>query len=159
MLLKILAIAAVVLVVGVLALRFGLRLLMRRIAASPEYQARIARYTASREREETLVEQADWFGTTGLSDEDERELPRYLRREFGELIEDEGALQAQDLRYVGRFEEGRELAHYWRIPSRSEDEPTYACVSTDREGVTSFEWGSRQPPIAAPNAFPPIAPA
>ncbi|HEY5995097.1 MAG TPA: hypothetical protein VIU46_10925, partial [Gallionellaceae bacterium] len=50
---------------------------------------------AKRSEGEKVREVADWFGTTGLDEETERELPRYLRREFGESLFDEGALKAE----------------------------------------------------------------
>lgn len=136
------AVFAFLLIAAVVAVR----VFLHRIRNSPEFKAEMARHTASRAAEETLVEEADWFGATGLPEADERELPRYLRREFGELIEDEGALQARDLRYVGRFAQDDGEAHYWRIPRRGSDEPTYACITVDSDGSTCLSWGNDEPP-------------
>ena len=144
---EIFAIVLAVFAFLLVALVVAVRVFLHRIRNSPEVKAQMARYAASRAAEEALVEEADWFGTTGLPDEDERELPRYLRREFGELVEDEGALQARDLRYVGRWAKGDGEAHYWRIPRRGGEEPAYACITVDGDGTTTcLSWGNDEPP-------------
>lgn len=70
---------------------------MRALLESPEYKKAVAERMALMEREEAFLEDAPWFGRTGLGDEVERELPRYLRREFGESVFDEDALKASEL--------------------------------------------------------------
>ena len=150
--LKILALVVLAYYIGKWLLRTALRFAMRRIAMSPEVKARMAHYTDSREREEGTREDADWFGTTGLDDATERELPRYLRREFGELMDDDGALQARDLRYLGRYDEADGPTHYWRIPGR-DDKPLYAYVIL-MLGTTCTGWSGREPPDRAPDGAP-----
>ena len=53
---------------------------------APDFQKRVQARLAEMEREEAIREEAPWFGKTGLAEEQERELPRYLRREFGQLL-------------------------------------------------------------------------
>lgn len=48
----------------------------------------------SEEEEDAVVEQAPWMGRTGLPEDLERELPRYVRREFGESVFDDESLRA-----------------------------------------------------------------
>lgn len=96
-----------------------------------------------------IVENADWFGKTGLDEATERELPHYLRREFGErLSRDTDALKANDLHYLGKFNENDQIAHYWEIPSKNKQEPTYyAYVMADNQNhATSMGWGDKNPP-------------
>lgn len=110
---------------------------------SREYKKAVADRLALQEKEETIREAAPWFGTTGLPEETERELPRYLRREFGQTIFDTGALKAADLVYVGRFSENREVVRYWHIAY--ENETAYAYVV--RRGKQEYlGWGGRRPP-------------
>ena len=71
--------------------------LHNKVRNDPEYKAKIARLHRSYAEEETVIEAAPWFGTTGLDEEVERELPKYLRREFGELLLDDDSLKARDL--------------------------------------------------------------
>ena len=95
-------------------------------------------------KEYETSETADWFGKTGLTDETERELPRYLRREFGETLSEEGALQASDLIYLGIFQEQPGPVHYWRIPSKDvNSDPYFAYVEDYPEGAMG--WGNKQP--------------
>lgn len=98
------------------------------------------------EADANLVEVAPWFGTTGLSEDDERELPRYLRREFGEVGAEDG-LKASDLRYLGVQTDERGAAHFWVIPKRDEvDDETYAYIDTDDKGnALGYGWGDRKP--------------
>lgn len=137
------------LVVLLLAAWFGRGVLLSRIAGwtrqQPAFVEGIERYQRSQEAEATVVEQAAWFGTTGLGETLERGLPRYLRLEFGELLLDEGSLKAADLRYVGKFEEGGLTVHYWTIPTSS-GEPTWAYIEVDAKGTTMTGWGGRAPP-------------
>ena len=93
-------------------------------------------------REEEYIEQADWIGKTGLPEEWERELPRYLRRELGESIFDDGSMQAADLEYLGAYREEAGLVHYWKVPS-DEDDDVFAYIE-DFDGVC-FGWGDKSP--------------
>lgn len=112
---------------------------------SPAYRQALQAAQARSEREQALQEQAPWFGTTGLADEDERELPRYLRREFGEDIsEDPHALKAADLRYLGcaHLPDGSQC-HWWQVPGHS---ISYATVHRQPNGDLAYSWGSDAPP-------------
>jgi hypothetical protein len=115
----------------------------KKLLQSPEYKKAVADRLALQEKEEQVREEASWFGKTGLSDSTEREMPRYLRREFGQTIFDKGALKAADLLYLGHYREGAEVVHYWRIAYEKETSFAYASINGDRE---SLDWGGRQPP-------------
>lgn len=49
---------------------------------SDEYERAVAEHQELMAREDRVVEEASWFGRTGLPEDLERELPRYLRREL-----------------------------------------------------------------------------
>lgn len=134
--------------VGKFAFRRLVRSLHERVKNDPEYQAEMARLHESYEREKTVMEVAPWIGTTGLGEEIERELPKYLRREFGELLLDDDSLKASDLVYLGKFSEEGCDVHYWRIPTRDE-ETSVAYVHVGSDGSVSTGWGDRDPPLAA----------
>lgn len=107
------------------------------------------------EKENKKRERAKWFGKTGLDDETERELPRYLRREFGEILGDDGALKASDLAYLGHFElteadyqnkdanlhESIVSIHVWKIA----DSDNYAYVEITDDGVCALSMGDYLP--------------
>jgi hypothetical protein len=95
-------------------------------------------------REESAREECSWFGKTGLSEEDERELPRYLRREFGMLLSSPGALKAADLEYLGVFAQGVETVRYWRI-NHGSAEPKFAYVVSAPDDRQVMGWGDRAP--------------
>ena len=128
------------------ARRILVRFAMKAMQRHPEYKARMDLLERSYQAEETVVEEAEWFGSTGLSEETERELPKYMRREAGELLLDEGSLKASDLTYIGAFEEPDATVHYWSVPS-SDGEPSYAYVEV-RGGQTCTGWGGREPPTS-----------
>jgi hypothetical protein len=97
--------------------------------------------------EEATLESADWIGRTGLDEATERELPRYLRREFGEFIDEPDALRASDLQYLGVFADDRGAAHFWQVPSKAAQEAYFAYVEVDAKGrPTLLGWGDRAPP-------------
>lgn len=112
--------------------------------------------TRNQKAEDEIQEEAPWFGTTGLDEETEREVPRYLRLEYGEFILDEDSLKARDLTYLGRFqltakelEEGNFASdtvavHFWRYPA-SGSEPAYAYVEEWDNGDTCIGMGSYFP--------------
>lgn len=137
---------AVILIAFYAARRPVLRLVMRAIQRHPEYKAQIELAERSYKAEEAVVEEAEWIGTTGLPEEVERELPKYMRREAGELLLEEGLLKASDLTYLGAFEEPDATVHYWSVPSR-DGEPTYAYVEV-AGGRTCTGWGGREPPTS-----------
>ncbi|MFZ6820321.1 hypothetical protein [Undibacterium sp. Ji22W] len=118
---------------------------MRAYLASPEYKKSVREKLALMEKEEQVLEDADWFGKTGLSDSIERELPRYLRREYGMSIFDKDALKADHLTYLGVFPEGSNSHHFWRIHDGAK-EAHYAYVTISANGDESLGWGSRLPP-------------
>lgn len=131
-------------ILGLMAIAvIGLRLLAGNVENSPEYQADMARLKASYDAEETVIEVAPWIGKTGLPEEIERELPKYLRREFGELLLDEGSFRASDLEYVGVFPQTHGKTHFWKIPR--ENEPTFATVAVGNDGSFCTGWGSEGP--------------
>jgi hypothetical protein len=139
------AVAVVLVLLGLYAARrLIFRALLGAMKKHPEYKEQMDLLHRSYAAEESVVEEADWFGTTGLSDQDERELPKYLRREFGELLLEEGSLKASDLKYVGSFEERDACVHYWLVPS-SDGEPTYAYIEVSSSQVATG-WGNREPP-------------
>ena len=139
--------AFVLVLIGLYAARRILvRLATKTIQRHPESNAQLDLLERSYKAEETVIEEAEWFGTTGLSEDIERELPRYLRREAGELLLEEGSLKASDLAYIGAFEEPDATVHYWSVPS-SDGEPTYAYVEVGG-GQTFTGWGGREPPVS-----------
>ena len=118
---------------------------MRTFLSSPEYRQAVSEARARMDDDDAVREEADWFGTTGLSEEDEREIPRYLRREFGEsLSEDPNALKAADLLYLGAFDEHDGRVRYWGIPSSSTKQ-VYAYVIQQADSLMTG-WGNREPP-------------
>ncbi len=130
------------------ALALVIAWLTYKVRSDPAYREQMARSRASHDAEQTVIEQAPWFGTTGLGGELERELPKYLRREFGERLLDEDALKAADLAYVGRFDEAGGVVHYWRIPAR-DGEPSFAYIEMTADGGSCTGWGNREPPATA----------
>lgn len=116
---------------------------------SAEFKKRVQARLDAQERDAQVIEQASWFGSTGLDDEVERELPRYLRREFGRLLDEAGALKASNLSYLGVFVEGAETVRYWRIVHGS-PEPKFAYVVLGPGDRQFMGWGNRRPPHPAP---------
>jgi hypothetical protein len=117
--------------------------------ASPEFQQEVQARLNEMKRDEAVIESAPWFGKTGLSDETERELPRYLRREHGQMLADKGSIKAADLGYIGVFTEGDEIVHYWRInygSGSNSPEPAYAYVVAAPADRVVIAWGDRKPP-------------
>jgi hypothetical protein len=112
-------------------------------------------YSRLRAEEETTREEAPWFGATGLTDDEERELPRYLRREFGEFWQSPGGLQARELVYLGIQTDEEGKAHFWRIPRRLGDDDSeryFAYIDLDEfNRAVCYGWGGRTPPQQGPN--------
>jgi len=126
-------------------------LFKRRLGARPPHGntliLNVRERQAGMDREYQVIEAAPWFGATGLADEAERELPRYLRREFGESVFESGSIKAADLRYLGVFIEGARQVHYWRIRTAAEsDAPAYAYIEIGTDGRQKLGWGERRPP-------------
>ena len=112
---------------------------------SAEFRARVREFREMREREEAVREEADWIGQTGLPEEVERQLPHYLRLEFGESLFDDDGLKAADLSYLGQYSQSDGSYHYWYVPSNDED-AWYAYV---RDSDYLMGWGDREPPGGA----------
>jgi hypothetical protein len=110
---------------------------------SDEYKRGIAAAKERMARDEAVVERAEWIGKTGLGDDVERELPRYLRRELGQYLDEPGAVKASDLSYLGAFLEHDGTVHYWRVSHQGEG--VYAYIVTSEQG-TITAWGGRKPP-------------
>lgn len=99
--------------------------------------------------EKYIHEQAEWFGKTGLGDEIERELPRYLRQEFGEMSGDAQALRASDLHYIGVFDQSGIQTHFWHIrPDHRTGEDIFAYIDIV-DSDFRMGWGDRKPPQSA----------
>lgn len=111
----------------------------------PEFKKRVQSRLEEMRKEEAIREEASWFGKTGLPEDTERELPRYLRREFGQLLSQPGSLKAQDLAYVGAFVQGAETVRYWRIHYGT-PEPAFAYVVSGPGDRQLTGWGNRAPP-------------
>ena len=90
--------------------------------------------------EASFIESASWFGATGLPEAVERELPRYLRREFGQFVAEPGALKAADLIFIGSYFDKEVKTYYWRIPVK-QGVTLHAKVCMDKQGDVSFSWG------------------
>lgn len=125
-------------IVVIFALVLALRLFMYRLRRDYEQRRAIEMRTA---------EVADWFGKTGLDSEVERELPRYLRREFGEFIDQPGALLASSLTYLGAFDVPPGRVHFWQLPAGRDAEACYAYVEVGTDGNVCTGWGDRAPPL------------
>lgn len=109
---------------------------------SDEYKRGVAAAQERMARDEAVIEQAEWIGKTGLGEELERELPRYLRRELGKYLDEPGAMKASDLSYVGAFPEHDGIVHYWRVPRQGEQ--VYAYIVASEQGTVTG-WGGRKP--------------
>lgn len=59
--------------------------------------------------EDTLLENADWFGKTGLTESEERNLPKYIRAEYGHLLTDDDGIKAEDLTFIGCFKLNQQI--------------------------------------------------
>lgn len=95
-------------------------------------------------REEAVVEAAPWFGRTGLPEETERELPKYVRRELGQSFYAEGSLKAGDLEYLGTYPWESHTVHYWKTRMPGESEDSFATVLV-HDGVPNLDWGCPPP--------------
>lgn len=64
------------------------------------------------ERLEALMEETvPWMGKTGLPEEYERQLVRYIRLELGELLVEEDATRAENLEFLGRYTRLHKVCH------------------------------------------------
>ena len=91
-------------------------------------------------------ENADWIGRTGLDEATELELPRYLRRELAEFLDEPHGLKASDLVYLGVLTDERGTAHFWKMPERDSDS-AFAYVDVGPQGeALGLGWGDRAAP-------------
>jgi hypothetical protein len=122
----------------------------RKRRLGPSLHAASAEYTAQQAVEDVTLEKADWIGKTGLPEAIEREIPHYLRREFGEFMGDPNSLKASDLIYLGIHRDTEGRAHFWRVPSKNPANPGYAAYAEiDSSGqVMSLGWGERNLPVS-----------
>ncbi|MGL4673899.1 MAG: hypothetical protein ACRCXK_03465 [Wohlfahrtiimonas sp.] len=104
--------------------------------------------------EEHIEEVADWFGTTGLNDSEERMLPKYVRYEYGDLLVDDDGLKAYDLTFLGQYPLNAKLIKLLKLETSSQ--PTqiyvwhyyddhYAYAYRNQEGIIEYEIGNRCP--------------
>jgi hypothetical protein len=112
---------------------------------SDDIKALIQKRRDDMDRDAQTIESAPWFGTTGLTEDIERELPRYLRREFGKTLFEPGAIKAADLVYIGQFSQPPNIVHYWKINDGTAED-YYAYVEINANGDTSTGWGGKKPP-------------
>ena len=91
-----------------------------------------------------MIEEASWFGETGLDEETERELPHYLRRAYGESVFDEDSLKADDLEYLGIFDTEEGAVRFWKIPT-SDGRAVYA-YAVPYENTFCLGFGDKTPP-------------
>ena len=116
---------------------------LKQLLQSDEVQKAVAERAERDAREAETIEEAPWFGTTGLGEALERELPRYLRRELGESIFEKGSLKASDLRYLGVFPAKNGPTHFWRLSFAGE--PTYAYAEPWGGEDFCLGWGNMEP--------------
>jgi hypothetical protein len=75
-------------------------------------------------------------------EECERELPRYLRRELGQTVFDDGSMKASDLEYLGAYKEEAGITRYWKVPYEDDDN-VFAYIEDTNGGC--FGWGDKSP--------------
>ena len=95
----------------------------------------------------------DWRGKTGLSSATEEQLLEYLHLKLGESDDDPSALQAEDLIYLGAFEQDEGIVRYWLLPHgysilygtvtlAGGDTPAFGVASTPPTDQTSISESS-----------------
>ncbi len=119
---------------------------------TPEFRREYRTKQEQLQNETKVQESAPWLGSTGLTDEQERAVPRYVRMELGQSLQDANAVKAQDLQYTGHFTESDGTVYYWRIPDKANAHgdthagPAYVYIRKDAAGVFYTDWGNRTPP-------------
>lgn len=96
-------------------------------------------------REKKVVEEAPWFGKTGLGPTVEREVPRYVRHELGQVIFDKDALQAADLEYRGAYAEHGNHVYSWQFKVAGSAHKRYAYVKVSHTGEVVMNVSSKPP--------------
>ena len=95
----------------------------------------------------------DWRGKTGLPSATEEQLLEYLHLKLGESDDDPSALQAEDLIYLGAFEQDEGIVRYWLLPHgysilygtvtlAGGDTPAFGVASTPPTDQTSISESS-----------------
>ncbi len=119
---------------------------------TPEFRREYRTKQEQLQAEALVREEAPWLGQTGLTDEQERSMPRYVRMELGQSLQDANAVKAQDLQYIGSFPEPDGTVYYWRIPDKAQAHgdthsgPAYAYIRKGTDGIFYTDWGNRTPP-------------
>ncbi|QJR12987.1 hypothetical protein DSM104443_04081 [Usitatibacter rugosus] len=129
-------------VVGFLAL-IGLAVLVGLFWLKLKVGRGMRERSAQWDADQEVMEEAEWIGKTGLGEDDERELPRYLRRELGETLADPEALKASDLVYLGACDEKDGPTHYWYMPFGKDE--VYAYIIADGANQCTGWGGGRVP--------------
>lgn len=102
--------------------------------------------------EASVLEAADWFGTTGLTDTEERGIAAFMRYEYGDLLIDEDGLKAHDLEFMGCFHLNQTLTKKLKIEAKFPItelyvwhyyDDHYAYAYRDPEGVLHYDLGTR----------------
>lgn len=117
---------------------------MSNFLESEEYKRRVDEIHTKMMKEYEVVEEASWFGKTGLDEATERELPHYIRREYGESVFDEDSLRADELEYLGVYETDAGPTRFWKIPT-SDARPVYAYAMPYEDSVC-LGLGDKSPP-------------
>ncbi len=104
--------------------------------------------------EKYIIEKADWFGTTGLCDAEERNIVKYMRYEYGDLLIDEDGLKAYDLKYLGSFKLNNQLFKQLDLSTNQQPDiiyiwhyydEHYAYAYRDQSGKLQFDLGRHCP--------------
>jgi hypothetical protein len=96
-------------------------------------------------REKRVVEEAPWFGKTGLGPTVEREVPRYVRHELGQVIFDKDSLKAADLEYRGAYVEHGNHVYTWQFKPTGTTHKRYAYVRVSHTGEVAMSVSSKAP--------------
>ncbi|GAB2816004.1 hypothetical protein GCM10027276_16190 [Comamonas piscis] len=119
---------------------------------TPEFRREYRTKQEQLQVESEVQETAPWLGSTGLSDAQERAVPRYVRMELGQSLGSADPVRAEDLQYIGQFAELDGTVYYWRIPEKAHAHgdthrgAAYVYIRKDAGGVFYTDWGNRTPP-------------
>lgn len=104
--------------------------------------------------EDKVIEKANWFNTTGLTLNEERALPRFMRYEYGDLLVDEDGLKAKDLTHIGQFNLTKKLFNKLELETSFQPKTIYvwyyknnhyAYAYRNKLGVLEYELGNNFP--------------
>ncbi|MGE8493994.1 hypothetical protein [Comamonas sp.] len=119
---------------------------------TPEFRREYRSKQEQLQTEAEVQESAPWLGSTGLTEAQERSVPRYVRMELGQSLASADPVRAEDLQYIGQFAELDGTVYYWRIPDKAHAHgdthagPAYVYIREDAAGVFYTDWGNRTPP-------------